>query len=231
MDSSKFKKVEAKKEKKHKKRASNSYQKNYKPNKQYYKKNRHNNKLKKSKQDYLYHREDKKKKNRGINFKAVGIILIILILLFVGYTSINMLKEVSHSSIPSNAVQLIPSDFDYKTDGYYFDNSLTGNFVGTNQNGTQTYFLSQDQLIALAVYSNNTFNYSDGIYVTYKQESSIYNDINVVEAIYLNDGTQLTIPDDYDTSYFISNSKKIGSSSKYCTKSFGYSGEDYYKVN
>ena len=230
MDSSKFKKVDTDYKKKKKKHANNSYQQNQTLNKNYYKKRKQNHKLKNSKRNYLYPKQDKKKKRSGINLKIIGVIFLIIIVGLVAFMSINMFDDVSYSALPGDAVLVYPSDFDFKPDAYYFDSTLYGNFVGTNENGTQSYFLTQEQVFILAYNSNNTFNYSNGIYVTYDKESTVYNDINVVKDIYLEDGTRLSVPDDYDSDTFIKNSKKIASNTKFCTKTFGYSGDDYYKI-
>ena len=181
-----------------------------------------------AKRDYYTKNE---KKEKGTSKLAIfGIIILILLIIGVGWTSINMLNHMSYSSLPSEAVLVSPSEFDYKPDGYFFDNTLCGNFVGTNQNGTQTYFLTQNQIFALAYNSNNTFDYSEGIYVTYKREDSLYNGINVVKKMYFADGTEIKIPDGYDGSSFVNQSISIGSNSAYCLNTFGYSGEDHYKV-
>lgn len=251
MDSSKFKKVDEGNYKKNRKSAKNYRnnktlnQKNYKNNRSYnknsyrknnssknnYYKRKENNKLRNSKREYLYSTPDKKNDDGGINFKVIAVVIVILALLGIGaFTALNMLNDISYSSLPSDAVLVYPSDFDFKPDGYYFDDSLCGSLVGTNENGTQLYFLTKEQVFALAYNSNNTFNYSDGIYVTYKTESSIYNDINVVNNIYLENGKQLSVPENYDSTSFIKNSKNIASKTKFCSKTFGYSGDDYYKI-
>ena len=221
-----------------KKNKSNNYKKNRYYNKnnnyrnnQYYNSNNQNDNVRTIKDDYIYSTRAQKKENRSwINLKTIGILVLIILLIGIGFVAINSMGQISVSTLPSNAVIIYPTQFDYKPDGFYFDTSLHGFVIAGDGNATQSaYYLTEDQILALAYYSNNTFDYSKGIYVTYKTESAIYNDVNVVTHMYFEDGTEMKIPDDYDSSYFIKNSIKIGSNSNYCTKSFGYSGDDYYK--
>lgn len=241
MDSRKFKKVDSGQYKKKKRSTKHNHKK------------KNNNKIKNSKQefllnnnmrktnnrqqntngDYYYNKNDYRKNKEKSKGKLTIIIIIIAFILvgLVGFSSYNLISNMSFSNVPKDAVLLAANNFDYKPDAYYFDNSLYGNFVGTNENGTSTYFLTKDQILALAYNSNNTFNYSSGIYATYHKNSGMYNQINIIDSLYLPNGTQITLPEDFDVDSFNENSKQIASRSDYCTKTFGYTGDDYYKIN
>ena len=241
MDSSKFKKADSGYSKKKNKSTKRNHKKKknnkVKNSKQEFLLNNNmkkaNNRVRNTNDDYYTYRNDRKKEkeNNGGKLTIILILIAFIVVGIIGFLSYDMLTNMSFSSIPNDAVLVAPNDFDYKPDAYYFDNSLYGNFVGTNENGTSTYFLTQKELLALAYNSNNTFNYSEGIYVTYHKNKGMYNEINIVDSLYLRNGTEIGLPEDFDVSSFNENSKQIASRSNYCTKTFGYTGDDYYKIN
>ena len=208
MDSRKFKKVDNNTPKNKKRKKSLHKKNNYNINNNTYKENkRYSNKIKKYKKEELQNRTNSKhKKEKKVNYKNILIFCsILLALLLLLYKTNSITFEVVH---------------------YMVDNTLYGKAIVTDENGTNSsYYFTLNQMAALAKDSNNKFNYSDGLYVSYNRNNS--KNIKIVDRIYSSNGKEIIKPDNFDEYEFIANARFYGRESPYCLDGFGFTEEEY----
>lgn len=115
----------------------------------------------------------------------------------------------SHEALP----------FNQELYGYIDANDSLGN--------THTYYVTDEQMTGLYIFSNKTFEYPDGLYLSYHRED---NDIMfgnfVVDHIYLKDGTEIKSVNGSQRDEFVNDSVNIGKECKWCEEYFGLSTEE-----
>jgi hypothetical protein len=202
LDSSKFKKIEN----------------NTPKNKKSKRKNNHKKTLNKN-NEYIKRKEHKKSNNKKI-ISIIGLLLLLVIAgLFVG-------NAIFNSYVMGDAVLIKPTGFNLTPYGYSWDNEIYGYAIATDENGTQsTYYFTLDQMAALASESSNTYDFSDGIYVSYNNNNS--KNYNLVSNIYKKNGDEIVKPAGFDTYNFVSNARFIGKESDYCMEGFGFTEKEY----
>ena len=224
MDSRKFKKADnntpknkKRKHKKHKKRNYNIKQDNYRHNKN------QNNKIKHYKKEEIQNIKPlKHKKETKINYRNILILCAVLFAIIFMLVFTNSL--IQKSNIPEDAELIKPVGFNLTPYGYEWNNKLYGEAVVTDENDTNsTYYFSLNQMAALASASDNTFNYTNGIYVTYNTSRNR----KIVTNIYSLNGKEIIKPDDFDEYDFLTNSRFLGRESPYCLEGFGFTAEEY----
>lgn len=223
MDSRKFKKADNNTPKHKKRKIKHKNNHNIKQNKSLHKK--HQNKIKRFKQEEIYARpESKHKKEKKVNYKNILIlasIILTLIVMVIFGTSL-----IQKSNIPQDAELIKPVGFNLTPYGYEWNKDLYGKAIVTDEKGTNsTYYFTLTQMAALASHSDNSFNYSDGIYVTYNTNNS--DNVKIVENIYTTNGIKIIKPKNYDEYEFISNARFSGRESPYCFDGFGFTEEEY----
>lgn len=93
-------------------------------------------------------------------------------------------------------------------------------------NDTQ-WFFSKDQMRMLSYYSNDTFNYTY-LNVSYHLSDA---DKRYVDHIFFENGTEMTLPDDAESSAeFDVHSRFIGIGNNHTTPNFGYTDEESAKI-
>lgn len=226
MDSRKFKKVENNTPKNKKRKKSLHKKNNYNINNNTYKENkRYSNKIKKYKKEELQNRTNNKhKKEKKVNYKNILIFCSILLALIVmGIFGTNLLHK---SMMPEGTELIKPVGFNLTPYGYEWNNTLYGKAIVTDENGTNSsYYFTLNQMAALAEDSNNKFNYSDGLYVSYNRNNS--KNIKIVDHIYSSNGKEIIKPDNFDEYEFIANARFYGRESPYCLDGFGFTEEEY----
>lgn len=223
MDSRKFKKVDTntpknkKRKNRHKKNNFNKKQNKSQYNKHY------NNKIKRYKQEEIQNRTQiKHKKETKVNYKNIIIVCVVLLaIIIMGAFATSLIQK---SNIPEDAELIKPIGFNLTPYGYEWNNKIYGEAIVTDENGTNsTYYFSLNQMAALASASDNTFNYTDGIYVTYNYS----NNRKIVSHIYSLNSKEIVKPDDFDVYDFLTNARFLGRKSPYCLEGFGFTAEEY----
>ena len=222
MDSRKFKKVDTNTPK-NKKRKNKHKKKNYNINQNRSQYKHYNNKIKHYKQEEIQNRTQlKHKKETKVNYK--NIIIFCAVLLAIVIMSISTISLIQKSHIPEDAELIKPVGFNLTPYGYEWNNQLYGEAIVTDENGTNSsYYFSLNQMAALASASDNTFNYTDGIYVTYNYSKNR----KIVSHIYSSDGKEIIKPDNFDEYDFVTNARFLGRESPYCLDGFGFTAEEY----
>lgn len=231
MDSRKFKKVndhkpKNKKRKNHKKNKNRNYSRNKNNSRETIHKNHninYNNNIKNYKNDTIYSTHQKRKSDKQINYsKIMGIGAVIVVLIVLGLFAGTLIQT---SSIPQDARMIKPVGFNMTPYGYDWNNQLYGEAITTENATNDSYYFTLNQMAALASASDNTFNFTDGIYVLYNTNNS--RGIKVVEHVYDSKGNEIIKPDDFDEYDFVSNARFTGRNSPYCLEGFGFTKEEY----
>lgn len=232
MDSKKFKKIDSHTPKNKKRKKSNKHKnRNYSRNKNYSTESihknhniRYNNNVKNYKNDTIYNtNKNRKRSDNNINYsKLLGIGAVIIVLIVLGLFAGTLIQT---SSIPEDAQLIKPVGFNMTPYGYEWNNQLYGEAVTTQNSTNDSYFFTLNQMAALASASDNTFNFTDGIYVSYNINNS--RGVKVVERVYDSKGKEIITPEDFDLYDFVSNARFFGRNSPYCLEGFGFSQEEY----
>lgn len=232
MDSRKFKKVENQKpknkkrknNKKHKNRNYSKRQNNYLETNHKNRNKHNNNKIRNYKDETIYNtRQNRHKKDNQINYgKLLGMCAVLIALIVLGIFAGTLMQQ---SAIPEDAQLIKPVGFNLTPYGYEWNNHLYGEAI-TSENATNdSYYFTLRQMAALASYSDNSFNFSDGLYVSYNTNNS--RGLKVVEHIYDKSGKEIIKPDDFDEYDFVTNARFLGRNSPYCLEGFGFTKEEY----
>lgn len=232
MDSRKFKKIDDHTPKnKKRKNTSKHKNRNYSRNKNNHKETIHknhnihyNNNVKNYKNDTIYSTHQKRKKSdKQINYaKILGVCAVLIALIAIGLFAGTLIQT---ASIPNDAQLIKPVGFNLTPYGYDWNNQLYGEAVVSQNATNDSYYFTLNQMAALASASDNTFNFTDGIYVSYNTNNS--RGVKVVEHVYDAKGKEIIKPDKFDEYDFVSNARFTGRNSPYCLEGFGFTKEEY----
>ncbi len=219
MDSRKFKKIDNntpknKRRKKHKNKnhhRSNEYQSI-----------KHRN-YQKIKYDEKPYKKEKHKKTE-INYKTIiSVAILLLILLAVIISTYNLVQK---STMDPDAELVKPVGFNLTPYGYKWNKELYGMCIAENENNTNsTYYFTLEQMAALASDSSNTFNYTDGLYLSYNTNNS--DGVKIVQHIYKTNYKEIKKPENFDEYSYVTNARFLGRESPYCFEGFGFTQEEY----
>lgn len=232
MDSEKFKKVDDhrpknKKRKNNKKHSNRNYSKrrnNYRETSHKNRNKQYNNRIRNYKNETIYNTgQNTPKRDSQVNYKKlIGMCAVLLALIALGIFTGSLIQQ---SAVPEDAQLIKPVGFNLTPYGYEWNNQLYGEAITTENGTNDSYYFTLRQMAALASDSDNTFNYSDGIYVLFNTNNSM--GVKVVEHIYDRGGHEIIKPDTFDEYDFVSNARFNGRKSPYCLEGFGFSKEEY----
>lgn len=149
-----------------------------------------------------------------------GVILFIVILL-----SITMVSSCSATDNTSIKVPITVQEFGFSHEPLAFNQDLYGYMDANDSMGhTHTYYVTDEQMAGLYYSSNKTFEYPDGLYVTYHHEDDDIMFGNfIIDHIYLKDGTEIQPVSGLERDEFVNNSVNIGKECQLCSEYFGLS--------
>ena len=180
-------------------------------------------KFKKTNNDRTPKLKHKKKKTRINYWVIIKYLIIIFIIFMVGSTVFTMMRD---SNMPSNAEVIYPTKFYLTPYGYEWNNQLYGNCTATNSNNsTDNYYFTLEQMAALASHSDNTYNYSNGIYINYTIDEK--SGVKVVDKMVDMDKKTIRKPANMDMLKFSENARFISRESPYITSDFGFTSKEY----
>ncbi|WP_292475412.1 hypothetical protein [Methanosphaera sp.] len=158
--------------------------------------------------------------NENKNKKIIGgcCLLIIIIFAFAMFTGNNTTHENTTEKEPITVKEL---DFDRY--GLAFDTSLYGWIDGTDSNGKgHNFYVTKDQMAGLYYGSGKTFDFPDGLVITYHNvHDGTETGNDVVDHIYWPNGTEISPVGGEDSDVFAANSVSIGKQFKVCAEDFG----------
>ncbi len=110
-----------------------------------------------------------------------------------------------------------PLPFNQELYGYLDANDTLGNM--------HTYYLTDEQMAGLYYASNKTFDYPEGLILSYHLEEigdSIFYGNYIVDHIYLPDGSEIQPVTGAQRDEFVNNSVNIGKECSFCEEYFGW---------
>ncbi|RAP49553.1 MAG: hypothetical protein BZ138_07545 [Methanosphaera sp. rholeuAM270] len=164
-----------------------------------------------------------KKKKTQIHYGNIFKLLIIILVVILGFSMLSTI--IGNYKLPDNAELIYPSQFNFTPYGYEWNKDLYGYCIAEDANDSQSrYYFTLSQMAALADYSDNSFNYSRGLYVNYTYDER-YNVI-VVDRIFDSNKNEI-VKFNYDEYDFSKNARFLCRNSSYCTDDFGFTPEEY----
>lgn len=148
-----------------------------------------------------------------------GILLLLLIIL-----SVTMIS--SCSAADNNTEVKVPvtiNEFGFSREPLPFNQDLYGYIDANDSLGqSRTYYVNNEQMAGLYYFSNKTFDYPDGLYLTYHHmdDDLMFGNV-IVDHIYLKDGTEIQPVSGPELDEFVNNSVNIGKECEWCDDYFG----------
>lgn len=163
------------------------------------------------------------------NKKKIKVILILLAV----FLSITIISN--STAADDNVTVKVPikvNEFGFSREPLPFNQELYGYIDGTDfLNKNHTYYVTDEQMAGLYYASNKTFEYQDGLTVTYHKEDEdiMYGNI-IVDNIYLPDGTPIEPVTGVECEEFLNNSVEIGKDCDLCDKYFGLTTSEFLEA-
>lgn len=160
-------------------------------------------------------KEDNKQKNKKILGAFCGIVIIIFLLVML--TGNNQVHENT-----TTKEHITVKEFDFDRYGLPMDSKLYGWITGTTSDGKEhTYYVTKDQMAGLYYSSGKTFEFNEGLDLTYHRVDNGNSGNYIVDHIYLPNGTDVKPVGGEDSDVFAANSVQIGKNCKLCSSEFG----------
>lgn len=156
---------------------------------------------------------ESRQKNKII-LLVFGILIILILLLALSGGS---------NDKATNNVTIQIKELDMDRYGLAFDNSLYG-WIDTTDN--ESYYLTLNQFASLYYGSAETFEYPDGLIVSYHVQDNGGNGLKVVDKMYYVNGSEIPSVNNENETLFGANSPMIGANNPYCAEDFGLTAEE-----
>lgn len=177
--------------------------------------------------DFTTHRRQSgHRRKRGLRFDFKNILVFFGALVVVCGVVAVLASSLHFSSVPEGAVLVYPSEFNLTPYGYDWNKDLYGYCDGVDESGSRVrYYFTLEQMAALYKRSHESFNYSDGIYVTLSNESD--SRARIAGKVYNSRGHELIKPYYFDEQKFLEDARFIGRNNTFCSKGFGFTAQEY----
>lgn len=167
---------------------------------------------------------DKIKKKKNNDKLILGVVCIALIMIVLALTIID--ENITHNNNTNEKEHITIKEFSFQRDGLPLNETLYGWIDAKDSLGQEhTYYLTKEQMTGIYLASNKTFEFSDGLDVTYHKTEDLGNII--VDHIYLPNGIEIKPIGGKIADMFTNNSVTIGKTSKYCDEYFGLTMEEF----
>ena len=171
-------------------------------------------------------RQSGHRRKRGLRFDFKNILVFFGALVVVCGVVTVLASSLHFGSVPEGAVLVYPSEFNLTPYGYDWNKDLYGYCDGVDESGSRVrYYFTLEQMAALYKRSHESFNFSDGIYVTLSNESD--SRARIAGRVYNSRGHELVKPYDFDEHKFLEDARFIGRNNSFCSRGFGFTPQEY----